>query len=224
MSALTHLTLSHALVCPLPLFSDSNGQALPNLLYLNISFLYSAPSSTVIRLPLGSKVQEIYIAGPSCDHIDFAGCTSLTSLGIMYSGREFSSLGLPTSLERLCLHNMLKVVTDPRFSHLNNLRVFKVGAQPSVGVMKCLPELPPSLLELDLWDGVVTNLDRLTSLTRLKKLRMPLPPTPKQLSIIKRLRQLRHIEVTTHKGIGPLPVLICLPCNNSELGVQCAII
>lgn len=32
---------------------------------------------------------------------------------------------------------------------------------------------------------------------------MPLLPTPQQLSSIKRLRQLRHIEVTTKKGNTP---------------------
>ena len=210
MTALTHLTLQHAHVWPLSLFLDSKGQALPNLLYLNISFASLVSSCHHISFPVGSKVQQLYIAGTCFDVVDLEECTSLTSLGIIQAGYELPGVvSLPTSLERLCLYNVLraKVETqDPELHLMSNVLYLKVGGRvTNKNIMKRLPQLPSSLLELDLWDGVVTELDQLTLLTRLKKLRMPLPPSPQQLSIIKRLRQLRHIEVTTHEGTYGVP-------------------
>lgn len=203
MTALTRLTIQTAHVWPLPLLLDSKGQALPNLLYLDISFASLVSTSRAISFPVGSKLQELYLAGTSCDDIYLADCTSLTSLGVLHRGFVLQHLHLPTSLERLYIHNVLKAYMNPCLSLLTNLKYIKVGGRAATkGIMKCLPDLPPSLPNLDLWDGVVTNLDQLTLLTRLKKLTMPLAPSPQQLSIIKQLRQLRHIEVTTHEGKG----------------------
>ena len=223
MTALTHLTIQNAHVWPLPLFLDSKGQALPNLLYLDISFASLVSSCHHISFPVGSKVQELYIAGTRFDMVDLEECTSLTSLGVIQAGFELPShVALPTSLEKLCLHNVLKAEIEPQDSELHlmtNMVSLKVGGRATTNsIMTLLPQLPPSLLELDLWDGVMTELDHLTSLTRLKKLRMPSPPSPQQLSSIKRLRQLRHIEVTTHEGAAPLlPVSICLYCRDLKL-------
>ena len=205
-TALTHLTIQNAHVWPLPLLLDSKGQALPNLVYLDISFASLVSTCLYISFPVGFKVRELYIAGASYDTVDLAECTSLTSLGIIHKGHELPSLvALPTSLERLCLHNVWKADIYPELGLLSNLEYLKLGGRAgSNGIMNRLPELSPSLLELDLWDGVVTKLDQLTLLSRLKKLRMPSPPTPQQLSIIKRLRQLRHIVVTTHEGMRKL--------------------
>ena len=218
MTALTDLTIHNAHVWPVQLFLHSKGQVLPNLVYLNISFASLVSSCHHIRLPLGSKVQELFITGTGFAVVDLKECTSLTSLGIIQGGDFPGLIVLPTSLHRLCLHNVLKAkgeMQDPELHLITKLVHLKVGGRATNQcIMKALPQLPPSLLKLDLWDGVITELDQLTLLTRLKKLRMPSPPTPQQLSIIKRLRQLRHIEVTTHKGIASLlPVLICLHCH-----------
>ncbi|KAL0046984.1 hypothetical protein WJX82_003561 [Trebouxia sp. C0006] len=67
--------------------------------------------------------------------------------------------------------------------------------------MRHLPELPQTLIELDLWDGLVRGLERMTLLTNLKRLVMPLPPSAEQLPFIKHLRQLRHVDVTTMEGM-----------------------
>ena len=89
---------------------------------------------------------------------------------------------------------------------VTNLEHLKVGAQALAdGFMQHLPELPSSLLKLDLLGGGMTNLDQLTLLTRLKMLGMPSLPTTQQLSIIKRLCQLRHVYET--KGMAPLACL-----------------
>ena len=164
------------------------------------------PSGRGISFPPGSKLQELHIAGTGCDVIDLAGCASLD---VMHTGHVCPNLVLPTSVESLCLHNALPAYADFHFGMLDNLTFFKVGVRAEhKGVLKCLPELPPSMLKLDLWDSAVTNLDQLTSLTRLQALRMPLPPTPQQLSSIKCLCQLRHIEVTANAGKGPLAAAI----------------
>ena len=208
IAALTHLTI-HSVS---PWFLDSSEQALPNLLYLNMAYVVS--SGKGISFPVGSKIRELYIGCTSCDTVDLAECTSLTSVGIIHIGPELPGLGLPSSLERLCLHNVLgaDTCTLSQLCLLNNLKYFKVGGRASTnGIMQRLPELPPSLHKLDLWDGVVTNLEQLTLLTRLKRLRMPTPPTSQQLSVIKQLRQLRHIEVTTLEGIESASVLLYLP-------------
>ena len=163
------------------------------------------------------------IAGTRFDVVDLEECTSLTSLGIIQAGFELPNhVALPTSLERLYLHNVLKAdkeTQDPVLHLMTNMVYLKVGGRATTNsIMTLLPQLPPSLLELDLWDGVITGLDHLTLLTRLKKLRLPSPPSPQQLSIIKRLRQLRHIEVTTREGATPLlPVSICLHCGGLRL-------
>ena len=220
MAALTNLTIHNAHVWPLPLFLDSKGQALPNLHFLSVSFASLVSSCPSISIPVGSKVQELYVAGTQYDVVDLEGCNSLTRLGIIQAGYELpGSVALPKSLERLGLYNVLKAETEvPELHRMTNLSHVKLGGRATTqSIMKHLPRLPPSLLELDLWDGVTTELDRLTLLTRLKKLRMPSPPSPQQLSIIKQLRQLRHIEVTTHAGMVLLPVFLFAVSGSSLL-------
>ena len=212
MLALTHLTISEAHAWPLPLFLDSRSEALPHLLYFDVSIASAVTlNPTKITFPEGCSLQEIYLSGISCASVDFAACTALTSLGIIHRGHQFPALDLPTSLERLYLHNALKADADPQLHRLTNLLYLKLGGRAvSKGIMKYLPELPPSLHELDLWDGVVKQLDQLSLLTKLKKLRLPSPPTSQQLAIIKKMRHLKHIDVTTLTG-ADIPGLPCLP-------------
>ena len=68
-------------------------------------------------------------------------------------------------------------------------------------ITRQLPSLPYSTTELDLWDGLLTDLQQLTRLTNLKKLSMPDPPTTQQLRIIRQLRQLRWLDVTGREGM-----------------------
>ena len=210
--AITHLTISDSLHWPLGLVFNPKAAALPNLLFLDVFF---SPVVTFgmdrIRIPAGSRLQELYVGGTSCAFADFTACTMLTSLGITHRGLVLPILDLPASLERLYLHNVLKADTDPQLCCLSKLTFLKLGGRAiTKGIMSSLPELPPSLLELDLWDGAVTKLDQLTLLTKLKKLTMPLPPTCLQAPFIKQLRQLRHIEVTTHEGIHIISLLVCI--------------
>lgn len=62
----------------------------------------------------------------------------------------------------------------------------------------------------------MTSLDQGTLLTRLKKLGMPSPPTSQQLSIIKCLRQLRHIHAT--KDVDSVSVFLCRFCTIPNRG------
>ena len=103
--------------------------------------------------------------------------------------------------------------SHPELCLLAHLEHLKVGARADAdNYMKCLPRLPPSLLKLDLVGGGMTNLDQLTLLIRLKKLGMPSLPSTQQMSVIKRLCQLRHVHQT--KGMEPLPMFMCLYCHN----------
>lgn len=228
LTALSHLTLWDApegvfpWVLPEKCIEGFNcgGQCMPNLCYLDIRL--SSKTTCLghdVSLLVGSKVRELYVAGTSCQNVDLAHCTSLTSLGIMHRGRTLPGLGLPTGLQRLCLHNVLEADSACDLGFLNNLEYLKLGGRAATkNIMKRLPELPPSLLKLDLWDGVVTDLDQLTLLTKLKHLRMPLAPTPQQLFGIKQLRQLRHIEVTTLQGMYAGSGTVVVPWGHGGLG------
>ena len=153
-----------------------------------------------ISIPASSSLQELYISGTSCAFVDAAAC-SLTSFGIIHKG-PWPLLTLPASLEKLYLYNALAADAGTMLSCLSDLRYLQLGGRAaSKGNIKHVPQLSPSLLELDLWDGIVTKFEHLTLLTNLKKLRMPMPPTLQQLAIIKQLRQLRNIEVTSHQGM-----------------------
>ena len=200
--AVTHLTIFDAHKWPVALFFDGKGATLPNLQFLDVSFA-SLVSSDMdgISFTAESNLRELYIAGTSCTSVDLAACTSLTSLGIIHRGHEMPSVALPISLQRLYLHNVLRRGSNANLGSLSNMQSLKLGGQAATkGAMKELPELPSSLVELDLWDGLVRGLNNMSLLTNLKKLTMPLPPSREQLQDIKRLRQLRHINVTTHQG------------------------
>ena len=215
VTALTHVTIQYGRQWLLAWSLDF--EVLPNLLYLDITLLSYQSADQNVSFPASSKLQELYIRGTQCAVVDLAECTNLTSLGIVYeAGYTMQDLGLPTSLERLCLYNVLREGSHPELRLLTNLEHLKVGARATADdYMTHLPRLPPSLLKLDLLDGGMTNLDQLTLLTRLKKLGMPSLPNTQQMSVIKRLHQLRHVSET--KGMQSLPVSMCLHCNNPNL-------
>ena len=204
VTALTHLTIQYGRQWLLAWSLDF--EVLPNLLYLDITLLSYQSAGQDIRFPIGCELQELYIRNTQCAVVDSAGCTNLTSLGITYAaGYAVQDLSLPTSLERLCLYNVLREGAHPKLHLLSNLEYLKVGAQATVNnYMNCLPRLPASLLKLDLLGGGMTNLGQLTLLTRLKKLGMPVPPNTPQMSVIKQLRQLRHVSEAS--GMEFLPV------------------
>ena len=202
LKALTHLTIHDAHKWPVALFFDANSATLPNLQFLDVSFA-SLVSSDMdgISFSSDSILRELYIAGTSCTSVDLAECSVLTSLGITHRGHEMPSVSLPTSLKKLYLHNVLREGTNANLASLSDLQYLKLGGRaPTKGAMRHLPELPQTLIELDLWDGLVRGLERMTLLTNLKRLVMPLPPSAEQLPVIKHLRQLRHVDVTTMEG------------------------
>ncbi len=202
LKVLTHLTIRDAHKWPIALFFDANSATLPNLQFLDVSFA-SLVSSDMdgISFSSDSNLCELYIAGTSCTSVDLADCSALTSLGITHRGHEMPSVSLPTSLKKLYLHNVLREGTNADLASLSDLQYLKLGGRAATkGAMRHLPKLPQTLIELDLWDGLVRGLERMTSLTNLKRLVMPLPPSAEQLPVIKHLRQLRHIDVTTMEG------------------------
>ena len=202
LKALTHLTIHDAHKWPIALFFDANSATLPNLQFLDVSFA-SLVSSDMdgISFSSDSNLRELYIAGTSCTSVDLADCSALTSLGITHRGHEMPSVSLPTSLKKLYLHNVLREGTNADLASLSDLQYLKLGGRAATkGAMRHLPELPQTLIELDLWDGLVRGLERMTLLTNLKRLVMPLPPSAEQLPVIKHLRQLRHVDVTTMEG------------------------
>ena len=202
LTLLTHLTIFDAHKWPIAFFLNGKNNALPNLQVLEVSFA-SLVSSDMdgITFPADSKLKELYVSGTTCSFVDLSACISLVSLGIIHRGHEAPAMYLPTTLQKLYLHNVLRqdVVTD--WLCLCSLTFLKLGGRAAKkDALRALPELSEKLLDLDLWDGCVTTLDNLSILTNLKKLSMPSAPSPEQLAAIKQLRQLRHIEVTTHAG------------------------
>ena len=207
-TALTHLTVQYDRKWLLAWSLDF--ERLPNLLFLDIELLSYQSASQDIRFPAGLELQELYIKGTQCAVVDLVGCTNLTSFGITcVSGYAMQELGLPTSLERLWLHHVLREGSQPDLRLLTNLEHLRVGARANTnGYMDCLPRLPPSLLKLDLMEGGMTNLDQLTLLTRLKKLGMSSLPSIQQMSVIKQLHQLHYVHEI--KGMDPHPMFMCL--------------
>jgi hypothetical protein len=202
LKVLTHLTVHDAHKWPMALFFDANSATLPNLQFLDVYFA-SLVSSDMdgINFSSDSNLRELYIAGTSCTSVDLADCSALTSLGITHRGHEMPYVSLPTSLKKLYLHNVLREGTNADLASLSDLQYLKLGGRAATkGAIRHLPELPQTLIELDLWDGLVSGLEKLTLLTNLKRLVMPLPPSAEQLPVIKHLRQLRHIDVTTMEG------------------------
>ena len=75
-------------------------------------------------------------------------------------------------LTRLCLYNILSASTDPGLYSLDDLVSIKLGgSRPLRGASKDftrqLPILPYGTVELDLWDGLLNDLQYLTRLTNL---------------------------------------------------------
>ena len=201
LKALTHLTIFDAHVWAMALFFDSNSATLPNLQFLDVAFASLVSSDMgAITFGSGTSLRELYIAGTSCTSIDLADCNVLTSLGVTHRGHEVPSIHLPISL-KLYLHNVLRAGTNADLASLSDLQYLKLGGRAATkGALRHLPALPQTLVELDLWDGLVRELNSMSLLGNLKKLVMPLPPSTEQMQIIKGLRQLRHVEVETTCG------------------------
>ena len=205
---MTHLTIVDAHKWPVALFLAGKNP-LPNLEFLAVSFasLVSSDMDGII-FSADSQLRELYISGTTCTFVDLSTCSSLVSLGIIHRGHEAPTIDLPTSLQKLYLHNVLRQDSHEVLVTLSNLTHLQLGGRTTTkGALKSLPQLHEKLIHLDLWDGCVTELQKLSHLTNLKKLTMPLPPTTEQLAAIKQLRQLRHIEVTTHQGAAVSHVL-----------------
>ena len=202
LKALTHLTIFDAHKWPMALFFDSNSATLPNLQFLDVAFASLVSSDMdAITFAFPSNLRELYIAGTSCTSIDLADCNVLTSLGVTHRGHEMPSVHLPTSLKKLYLHNVLRAGTNADLASLSDLQYLKLGGRAATkGALRHLPALPQTLVELDLWDGLVRELNSMSLLGNLKKLVMPVPPSSEQMQVIKGLRQLRHVKVTTMEG------------------------
>ena len=198
-AALTHLHVTLASRFPW-LYSSPNASALQLLTVLDVTF-----DNTVDRQPirLDSKcvLHELYLCDGRCEEYDLAQVTSLVKLGITHWGQGKPKLTLPPHLTWLCLHNTLAASLDPNLTCLEELCSLKLGGRVAgANISRKLPCLPPSLVSLDLWDGLITDLQELTRLTDLKRLVMPEPPDQQQMSVIKRLRQLRRLDITTRQG------------------------
>lgn len=161
---------------------------------------WHADESAVILGPQ-LNLAELYIAGSSNVSFDLARCTSLRSVGITYKAPVKPVLSLPPFLMTLCLHNMLSASCDLHLDELQDLVSIKLGGRAAdADATRQLPSLPQSLAELDLWDGLLTDLQQLSRLTNLQRLVMPDAPTEQQLQSIRQLRHLRHVEVPRRKG------------------------
>ena len=157
VTELTHLTFAYHRQCLLPWTLDF--EVLPNLLYLDVSLLSFQCAGQHVRFA-ASQLQELYIRGmyTECAMIDLVHCTSLTRLGIRrIEVHTLQDLALPTSLERLCLYNVLTTSFQPELHLLTNLEYPNVGTEPAtqdfvnhLSMMERLPKLPPSLLTLDI--------------------------------------------------------------------------
>ena len=199
--ALTHLTVHQAERWPDALF-DLPESDLQHLRVLDIRFPHSCSSSSVpVKLKSKVNLTDLYIADSSHLIYDFAQCTSLASLSITHKVSVKPCISLPPFLTRLCLHNTLSASTDPRLHTLDHLIEVKLGGRvTSTDITRQLPSLPSSTVKLDLWDGLLTDLQQLTRLTNLKKLSLPDAPTEQQLQIIRQLRQMRWLDVTGRQG------------------------
>ena len=209
-AALQHLTLSGAQVWP-GVFSSFSESCWQCLTVLDVRFATSHDASIFSRdraivLDSRMRLRELYIADSSHLSYDLAQCTTLRVVGIIQKGPTKPALHLPPFLTKLTLHNVLSKSTDLGLAGLSDLTSIKLGGRVAgIDVTRQLPCLPQSTAELDLWDGLLTDLQHLTRLSNLKKLLMPDPPTEHQLQIIRQLRQLRHLGVTGRAGMPCYP-------------------
>ena len=211
LAALQHLTISIIQEWP-GMFSILDESCWQCLAVLDVRFATSHDASIfstdrAIVLDSRMRLRELYIADSSYLSYDLAQCTTLRVVGIIQKGPRKPALHLPPFLTNLTLHNILSRSTDLGLAGLSDLTSIKLGGRVAgIDVTRQLPCLPKSTTELDLWDGLLTDLQHLTRLTNLKKLLMPDPPTEHQLQIIRQLRQLRHLDVTGRAG---------MPCYSS---------
>lgn len=217
-AALQHLTLYDAQVWPgvFRTFHESCWQCLTILDVRFATRSHASIFSTDMAIVLDSRMRlrELFIVESSYLSYDLAQCTTLRVLGIVQKGPRKPALHLPPFLTELTLHDVLSCSPVPGLAGLSDLRRIKLGGRVAgIDVTRQLPSLPQSTTELDLWDGLFTDLQQLTRLTNLKKLLVPDPPTEDQLQIIRQLRQLRHLDVTGREG---MPCYSC-PSATSHL-------
>lgn len=198
-AALTHLHVRQASHFPW-FYSKPNASGLQCLTVLDITFDMII-NREPIKLDSKCLLHELYLHGGSFVCYDLAEVTSMVRLSITHRDRVKPKLTLPPHLTWLCLHNTLAASTDPSLTRLEDLSSLKLGGRVvGADVSRKLPSLPPSLVSLDLWDGLITDLQELTRLTNLKRLIKPEAPDQQQMSVIRRLRQLRRLEVTKRQG------------------------
>ena len=200
---LTHLTICDADKWPgvFEFLSDLHQLLVLDLRFVPGLYQNSSPACRVVSLNSTAKLTELYIAYGSYITYDLAHCTTLSVLGLIQKG-EKPALHLPPFLTKLYLFNILSASTDLGLDTLSDLTSIQLGGKVTgTDATQQLPPLPPTVVELDLWDGVLTDLQQLTRLTNLKKLSMPDPPTKQQLHVMRQLRQLRHLEQTSRHGM-----------------------
>ena len=224
-AALQHLTISGAHVWP-GAFSYRSQSCWPNLAVLDVRFATHARSPPNVVLSLDSRIRlrELYIAESSYILYELAACTTLRVVGILNKEARVHILQLPPFLTDLTLHNVLSRDTPlgllPGLSELTSIKLG--GSRRGRNCTTQLPSLPQSIVELDLWDGLLTDLQQLTRLTNLKKLLMPDPPTEDQLQIIRQLPHLRHLDVTGRAGMPCYPSTSAV-ADTSYAGNDCII-
>lgn len=171
--AVTHLSLEAPIW---PAVFGLNEVDLPLLRILDVSFFYTPgllPDMNVVALSPQLNLAELYIMDSCNSSFDLVKCTSLRSIGITHKGPVKPALGLPPFLTKLCLDNILSASSDLQLDGLQDLSSILLGGRvASTDVTRQLPSLPQSVIELDLRDGLLTNLQQLSRLTNLKKLFM----------------------------------------------------
>ena len=221
-AALQHLTMSGAHVWP-GAFSYRSTSCWPHLAVLDMRFATHARLSLNAKLSLDSRIRlrELYIVESSYIWYELAECTTLRVVGILNKDAIAHILQPPPFLTHLNLYNVLPRYTAPGLlAGLSDLTSIKLGGRR--GGTRQLPSSPQSIVELDLWDGVLTDLQQLTRLTNPKKMLMPDPPTEHQLQIIWQLPHLRHVNVTGRAGM-PCYLSTSAVADTSYAGNDCII-
>ena len=122
LTLLTHLTIFDASKWPIDLFLTCVNNALPDLQVLEVRGGDSLVESDSIAFPSDSKLRELYVSGTTCTFVDLSACISLVSLGIIIpGGHEAPAMYLPTTLQKLYLHNVLRQNVDTDWLRLCSL-------------------------------------------------------------------------------------------------------